>query len=108
MMIIASDVKKCEDGCGPMPLFSDFDCEGLCDLCDGCCQKSRCQCKDGGVVPALRRHEKEESESVGSTAAWTRVETKTEGEDTWSVVHDDAEDDGDIVFKVPSCSLLSR
>ena len=72
-LIFASDTNECEDGCGPMPLFSDCDREGLCDLCDGCCQKSRCQCKDGGVVHALRRHEKEESEIVGSTAAWTGV-----------------------------------
>ena len=39
--------------------------------------------------PLLQRHErKRRGEGVGSTAAWTGVETETDGEDTWSAVHE--------------------
>ena len=85
---MTSGMKVVKMGAGPCSFFSDCDGVGLCDLCDNFSQKSCGQCEDGCLVPALHRHEKEEMESVGSTAAWTGVETEADGEDTWSVVHE--------------------
>ena len=59
------------------------------------------------MVPAFQRHEKDEGERVGSTAAWTGVEIG-DGKDTRSVVHEDAEGDGEIVIKNTFLLLMAE
>ena len=85
-LIMAGGMKIVQMRADPCSFFSDCD---VWDLCDSCSRKSCGQCEDRFLVPAFAvSWEKEERESVGSTAVWTDVETETDWEDTWSVVHE--------------------
>ena len=64
-----------------MLLFPD--CDG-----DRCSQSLAGNARMVVWCPLCSVMRKEERESVRSTAAWTGVETKSNGEYTWSVVHE--------------------